>query len=228
MKLLLIAFLSTSWGMDQKLGIVTSGNIGSGAVTTSKLSAGAVTTSKIAASALEPITLDATNGEVGVNVSNPLAKLSVNGLSSAAGFGATDKGILQVQSLADAIGLHFGTYAGSPYPAYIQGGDPRTSQGGTYPLAIQPKGGDVGVGTTNPTAKLEVVGSFLPQIRTKAQIDAITAAVGHTYYCSDCTVPYDICIGTGTALSGFRATINSAINTAVPGTLVPKGCGTNN
>ena len=62
-------------------------------------------------------------------------------------------------------------------------------------------------------------------VRTKEQIDAITPAVGDVVACSDCTVPYDICIGTAATPSGFRAVINSAINTAIPGTLVNKGCG---
>ena len=63
-------------------------------------------------------------------------------------------------------------------------------------------------------------------IKTKAQFDALTPAIGDTYYCSDCTVPYDICTATAATLSGFRAVTFSAISTAVPGTLVPKGCGT--
>lgn len=75
---------------------------------------------------------------------------------------------------------------------------------------------------------LSVSGATKPGIRTKAQLDATTPVIGDTYYCSDCAVPYDICQATGATLSGFRAAINSAINTAIPGTLVPKGCGTNN
>lgn len=71
-------------------------------------------------------------------------------------------------------------------------------------------------------------GLFVPRVATKATIDGITGIVGAIIVCSDCTVPYDICMGTGTALSGFRAVLNSAINTAVPGTLVNKGCGSNN
>lgn len=112
-------------------------------------------------------------------------------------------------------------------------------------------GGSVGVSTGTPQTTLDVNGNaqfgsgtakstftaagilnmgaeFTPLIRTKAQVDAITAAVGRVVICSDCTVPYDICVGTGTGLSGFRAVVNSAINTAIPGTLVNKGCGSGN
>ena len=113
--------------------------------------------------------------------------------------------------------------------------------------------GEAGIGTSVPATVLDVNGAsqfgsgatkstftatgrltlnsaagMIPSIRTAAQIDAITGVVGLVYICSDCTVPYDICVGTGTALSGFRAVVNSAINTAVPGTLVNKGCGSGN
>jgi hypothetical protein len=64
------------------------------------------------------------------------------------------------------------------------------------------------------------------QVKTKVQLDTITPTFGDTYFCSDCTVPYDVCTTTAEVISGFRATLNSAINTVTPGTLVPKGCGT--
>jgi hypothetical protein len=73
-----------------------------------------------------------------------------------------------------------------------------------------------GVGLTNlPNAR-----KF--DIKTKAEFDALTPALGDTYYCSDCTVPMDICTGTAPVLSGFRAVINSLST----GALVPRGCGT--
>lgn len=127
---------------------------------------------------------------------------------------------------------------------------------GANPTLLVRNAGDVGIGSGSPTipaTTLEVSGSLstgsgatkstftttgrlildpaaghIPSVRTKAQMDAITGVVGLVYICSDCTVPYDICVGTGTALSGFRAVVNSAINTAVPGTLVNKGCGSGN
>ena len=74
-------------------------------------------------------------------------------------------------------------------------------------------------------AALTMAGPLQPQKRTKAQFDSITPAVGDTYICSNCTVPYDICVATDTAVGSFRATIYSAISTVTPGTLVSKGCG---
>lgn len=89
--------------------------------------------------------------------------------------------------------------------------------------SVSPSGAGVDI-----VGNLAVSGATKLSIKTKAQLDALTPVVGDQYLCSDCTVPYDHCVGTGATLSGFRATINSAINTAVPGTLVAKGCGTGN
>ena len=56
---------------------------------------------------------------------------------------------------------------------------------------------------------------------TKAQINAMTPAVGDQIRCLDCAVAGDVCVGSGT-LSGFVALVNSIVNSA------PKGCGTDN
>jgi hypothetical protein len=60
-------------------------------------------------------------------------------------------------------------------------------------------------------------------IRTVAQLNAITPKAGDRYQCSNCTVPYDMVVGTGATIAGFRAETLSAISTVTPGTLVPKG-----
>lgn len=76
------------------------------------------------------------------------------------------------------------------------------------------------------SSNLTVAGTVRALVRTKAQIDAITPAaaqLGSFLICSDCTVPYDVCVATGTTLSGFRATHNSAMNAATN-----RGCGSGN
>lgn len=70
-----------------------------------------------------------------------------------------------------------------------------------------------------------ISGAVNPGNYTKAQIDGMSPAVGDTIHCIDCTVPYDTCTGTAAVVSGYRAETYSAISTVVPGTLVPKGCG---
>ena len=109
----------------------------------------------------------------------------------------------------------------------VSGGEVRLMTNGVNQLVIDQSGNTVmGSGATKST--FTTAGYFQLLQRTKAQLDAVTPAVGDQVLCSDCTVPYDLCVATGATLSGFRATINSAINTAVTGTLVAKGCGTNN
>lgn len=109
-------------------------------------------------------------------------------------------------------------------------------------------GGLVGIGNTDPMQKLHITsgtifidgsvagstisisanGIIKPGVFTKAQIDGTNGVLGGQIICSDCTVPYDTCKGTSTSISGWRAETNSAINTAVPGSLVNKGCGSGN
>lgn len=65
-------------------------------------------------------------------------------------------------------------------------------------------GGDIGIGTTDPTALLEVAGVIETFSRTVAQVQSLTpTAVGQILYCSNCTTP-DMCVSTGTAVNQFR------------------------
>lgn len=102
-------------------------------------------------------------------------------------------------------------------------------QGGFF---VEASSSSFGQGAARSTFTVEgaltLGGALRPSIKTKAQFDTITPVLGDSYLCSDCAVPYDLCVATGATISGFRATINSAINTTIPGTLVPKGCGTGN
>lgn len=59
---------------------------------------------------------------------------------------------------------------------------------------------------------------FTPLIRTKAQFDALTGlSVGQTYLCSDCTIPYSVCVATGTGLSMTKVSHSATV-----------GCGSGN
>lgn len=83
--------------------------------------------------------------------------------------------------------------------------------------------------TTSEKVRVESNGGLRLFVQTKAQIDAMTPnQLGSQIICSDCTVPYDVCTATGLVLSGYRATLNSSINTTIPGTIVNKGCGSGN
>jgi hypothetical protein len=51
-----------------------------------------------------------------------------------------------------------GIYNSTPWGAWIQAQDSRSSFAGTYPLVLNPAGGNVGIGTVNPQYKLDVNG----------------------------------------------------------------------
>ena len=64
------------------------------------------------------------------------------------------------------------------------------------------------------TAKLST--TFMDR-KTKAQFDASTPVVGQVALCTDCTIAYSLCVGTGTTLSGWKVSHSATV-----------GCGTNN
>lgn len=67
-------------------------------------------------------------------------------------------------------------------------------------------------------AGMEFSSGFIPLVRTKAQFSAMTGlAVGMTFLCSDCTIPYSVCVATGTGLSQTKVSHSATV-----------GCGTNN
>ena len=53
-----------------------------------------------------------------------------------------------------SVRLLFGTYSGSPYAAYIQTSN--TGNPSVFPLALNPNGGNVGIGISSPQSQLDV------------------------------------------------------------------------
>ena len=47
-------------------------------------------------------------------------------------------------------------------------------------------------------------GAIKPYKRSITQLMAITPAVGDIYSCTDCTLTYDLVVGTGSTAGGFR------------------------
>ena len=106
-------------------------------------------------------------GNVGINTSSPDQKLTINqgatgtGQGIPATSGSTQNGILR---LRPAVGIYgetfdFGMNVASTY-AWMQA----TNAGGlgtNYNIAINPNGGNVGIGTSSPSSKLHVNGQIL-------------------------------------------------------------------
>ena len=100
-----------------------------------------------------------TSYNVGIGTTNPIMRLeSVGTYGWPATNGTAQSGSLRLKSPDSGVGLDFGFGDSSPFPAWIQAVAP-TNLAGTFPLVINPRGGNVGIGTTNPGYKLEVSGS---------------------------------------------------------------------
>ncbi|MFA5797939.1 MAG: hypothetical protein WC916_07985, partial [Candidatus Woesearchaeota archaeon] len=100
--------------------------------------------------------LTSTTQNVGIGTTGPLAKLEVYGVGSSPS--VTEKGIFGISSASTAEGLGIGQYTTSPYSWWIQPYDRRLDYLSTRSLVLNPLGGNVGIGTTGPGAKLDVTG----------------------------------------------------------------------
>lgn len=95
------------------------------------------------------------NGNVGIGTTDtePTNKLHVLGSSndtiSSANLNVKFQG-------GGGNGLGFGTIANSPYTSYMQSGFLANFSTAVYNLALNPLGGNVGIGTTNPGARLTI------------------------------------------------------------------------
>jgi len=101
------------------------------------------------------LSLQPLGGNLGVGTTNPLIKLDVRGaLGNPTNPGVTSTGIIRIGN-STAEGIDMGIMSESPFSGWIQKG----VGGFSEPLSLQPLGGNLGVGTTNPLIKLDVRGA---------------------------------------------------------------------
>ncbi|WP_263409997.1 hypothetical protein [Terriglobus tenax] len=120
------------------------------------------------------------NGNIGIGTLNPAATLDVQGTrSNSIG---VNTGITKVGG--DDVYLYTGALNGSPsYAVWIQ--TMRPSDGLSFPLALNPNGGNVGIGTAAPGSALEIDGNrsaMITQSQTAAMPDGLTYDVGGIIY----------------------------------------------
>ena len=97
------------------------------------------------------------SGNVGIGETSPKAKLNITGVSGgpAVPISTSSAGIIRIESGNGGQALDIGAQGASPYSMWLQVGNASNSTGDTYPILLNPLGGNVGIGTTDPSSKLE-------------------------------------------------------------------------
>lgn len=95
-------------------------------------------------------------GRVGVGTSSPANKIDVVGDALAPSL-TTNTGLLRLQTFTSNE-VQIGAYPTSPFAAWIQTKQNNNS-GASFPLALNPLGGSVGIGTNSPSEPLHINGA---------------------------------------------------------------------
>ncbi|MCX6106439.1 MAG: hypothetical protein NTY08_11485 [Proteobacteria bacterium] len=162
--------------VNTKLTVLTAGNVGIGTVLpVNKLDVnGTMAVGSYAGTNTATTNGLIVSGNVGIGTSNPATKLVVGG--DAAGVGTTyDNAQLRVAGTTDPNQRTVVGYdSTSNYGVIASYVAPSTY---TSPLAINPLGGNVGIGTTSPTSKLTVLASGAGSLTVQNLQNTVTAAV---------------------------------------------------
>jgi hypothetical protein len=109
------------------------------------------------------------SGTVGVGTNGATAPLSISGSASSPSL-TSDTSLANIKS-SSTVELGFGGYSGAPYGFWMQT-KRSPNDGGSYPLMLNPLGGNIGIGTTDPTDRLEVRDGFIATYHANASLGA--------------------------------------------------------
>ncbi|MCW3126347.1 MAG: hypothetical protein JWO03_2005 [Bacteroidetes bacterium] len=108
----------------------------------------------------ESMRIDA-SGRLGVNNNAPTQQLDIKGVNlPPANSGTTSTAIVRIQnSTGNGNLLDIGNFNASPWGSWLQSAD-RSGLNTAYPISLQPIGGSVGIGNSNPQYTLDVSGDI--------------------------------------------------------------------
>ena len=126
-------------------------------------------------------TLSLSNGNVGIGTTSPLLNLSVVGVSGAESASATPNGSIAIGPTGSNNQiLTLGFLNGAGNHTWLQSRN--SNQALFYPLILNPSGGNVGIGTSTPSSKLQVnvATTYAAQFNTSQTIATTTRlAIGN-------------------------------------------------
>jgi hypothetical protein len=148
-------------------------------------------------------------GNVGIGTTSPANKLAIAYTSAAPSATPTNAGINFVGS--SSVQTLFGSDPSSPFGAWVQ---TTNGVGSVFPLNLNPQGGNVGIGTSNPSQTLDVNGNSV--LRGSLETTSSSAnGVGITVRNSSQSDQYLSITMQGTAGSSISGWDNSAVLEAV-------------